>query len=142
MRRAPRKSENGIYDPNMTPLIDVSLVLVVILMVATPLALQSSIGVSRAAANGAKARPERTEWVEVTILSADRVRVNKEEVPRGALGSVLSARLGESATRRVLVRCDATVPHGAFVSVLDDAKEAGASGIAVVGGPATPGGPL
>jgi biopolymer transport protein ExbD len=49
MRRAPRKSENGIYEPNMTPLIDVSLVLVVILMVATPLALQSSIGVSRAA---------------------------------------------------------------------------------------------
>ena len=139
MRRAPRKSENGIYEPNMTPLIDVSLVLVVILMVATPLALQSSIGVSRAAAHGAKAQPERTEWVEVTILSGDRVRVNKEEVARGALSSVLAARLGESATRRVLVRCDDSVPHGAFVAVLDDAKEAGASGIAVVGGPAAGG---
>jgi len=135
MRRAPRKSENGIYEPNMTPLIDVSLVLVVILMVATPLALQSSIGVARASTNGAKATPERTEWVEVTIISADRVRVNREEVARGALSSVLAARLGESATRRVLVRCDDTVPHGAFVAVLDDAKEAGAAGIAVVGGP-------
>ena len=139
MRRAPRKSESGIYEPNMTPLIDVSLVLVVILMVATPLALQSSIGVSRASTNGAKATPERTEWVEVTILSADRVRVNREEVARGALASVLAVRLGESATRRVLVRCDDTVPHGAFVSVLDDAKEAGAAGIAVVGGPAAEG---
>jgi biopolymer transport protein ExbD len=59
MARKPRKGESGSYEPNMTPLIDVSLVLVVILMVATPLALQSSIGVSRAA-NGAKAQPERT----------------------------------------------------------------------------------
>ena len=142
MRRTPRKSEDGIYEPNMTPLIDVSLVLVVILMVATPLALQSSIAVSRASSNGAKAQPERTEWVEVTIVSADRVRVNREEVARGALASVLGVRLKESATRRVLVRCDATVPHGAFVSVLDDAKEAGASGIAVVGGPAAAGGTL
>ena len=136
MRRPRPPGETGIHEPNMTPLIDVSLVLVVILMVATPMAFQSSIAVSRASTSGAKADPARTEWIEVTILSADRVRVNREEVARGALASVLAVRLGESATRRVLVRCDDTVPHGAFVSVLDDAKEAGAAGIAVVGGPA------
>src|SRR6185369_16663658 len=105
----PRNRRNtrpdGIYEPNMTPLIDVSLVLVVILMVATPLALQSSIGVSRASANGRKALPERTEWIEVTIVSADRVLVNRDEVARGALESVLAKRLEGSATRRVLVRC-------------------------------------
>ena len=139
MARAPRRNESGIYEPNMTPLIDVSLVLVVILMVATPLALQSSIGVSRASAHGRKSQPERTEWVEVTIASADRVLVNRQEVPRGALESLLAARLGESATRRVLVRCDDRVPHGVFVEVLDDAKAAGAAGIAVVGGPADAG---
>ena len=119
---------------NMTPLIDVSLVLVVILMVATPLALQSSIGVSRAAANGQKAQPTRTEWVEVSILSAERVLVDRQEVPRSALGAVLQARLAASPTRRVLVRCDDAVPHGAFVSVLDEARMSGAAGIAVVGG--------
>ena len=139
MRKVRGPQETGIHEPNMTPLIDVSLVLVVILMVATPMAFQSSIAVSRAAASGQKAVPARTEWVEVTILSADRVRVNKEEVARGTLASVLAARLGESATPRVLVRCDDSVPHGAFVAVLDDAKEAGASGIAVVGGAAAGG---
>ena len=142
MRRERRTPETGIHEPNMTPLIDVSLVLVVILMVATPMAFQSSIVVSRAAASGQKAEPARTEWVEVTILSAERMRVNRQEVPRTALASELTARLRESATRRVLVRCDDTVPHGAFVSVLDDAKAAGASGIAVVGGPAAAGGTL
>ena len=38
-----RPATDGIYDPNLTPLIDVSLVLVVILLVATPMALQSGI---------------------------------------------------------------------------------------------------
>jgi biopolymer transport protein TolR len=134
MGRERRANEPGIYEPNMTPLIDVSLVLVVILMVATPMAFQSSIAVSRAAASGQKAEPARTEWIEVTILSADRVLVNRQEVPRTALASVLEARIRESATRRVLVRCDDAVPHASFVAVLDDAKACGAAGIAVVGG--------
>ena len=134
MRKVRGPRETGIHEPNMTPLIDVSLVLVVILMVATPMAFQSSIAVSRAAASGQKAVPARTEWVEVTIESADLVLVNKQEVPRAALGSVLAARLEQSPTRRVLVRCGDTVPHAAFVAVLDEAKACGASGIAVVGG--------
>ena len=119
---------------NVVPIIDVSLVLVVILMVATPLALQSSIAVSRASASGQNAKPTRTEWVEVTVLSAERVLVDRQEVPRSALAAVLQARLQDSPTRRVLVRCDDAVPHGAFVSVLDEARMAGATGIAVVGG--------
>ena len=138
MARARVPSDTGINEPNMTPLIDVSLVLVVILMVATPMAFQSSIAVSRASASGKEALPARTEWVEVTLLSADLVLVNKQEVPRSALVSVLEARLRESATRRVLVRCDDAVPHAAFVAVLDDAKASGAAGIAVVGGGGTP----
>ena len=134
MRKARGPHESGIHEPNMTPLIDVSLVLVVILMVATPMAFQSSIAVSRAAASGREAAPARTEWVEVTILTGDLVLVNKQEVPRVALAPVLKARLEQSPTRRVLVRCEDTVPHAAFVAVLDDAKACGASGIAVVGG--------
>jgi len=138
MRRARPPGEQGIHEPNMTPLIDVSLVLVVILMVATPMAFQSSISVSRAAASGKEALPARTEWVEVTIHSADLVRVNGQDVPRAALVSVLEAHLAESATRRVLVRCDDAVPHAAFVAVLDDAKACGAAGIAVMGSGGTP----
>ena len=118
MRKVRGSHENGIHEPNMTPLIDVSLVLVVILMVATPMAFQSSIAVSRAAASGRQADPARTEWVEVTILSDDAVLVNQQEVPRSALAPVLAARLDRSPTKRVLVRCADAVPHAAFVAVL------------------------
>jgi biopolymer transport protein ExbD len=134
VRKARGPHENGIHEPNMTPLIDVSLVLVVILMVATPMAFQSSIAVSRAAASGREAEPTRTEWIEVTIVSDEVVLVNEQEVPRAALGPTLAARLELSPTRRVLVRCGDAVTHAAFVAVLDEAKAQGAAGIAVLGG--------
>ena len=131
MRRFRRME--GIHEPNMVPLIDVSLVLVVILLVATPMALQSGIGVSRAASSGRKALPARTERIEVSILGADSIVVNRSMVARPALGARLKALLDESATREVVVRCDDRVAHGDFVAVLDEAKAQGAASIAVVG---------
>lgn len=124
----------GIYEPNMTPLIDVSLVLVVILMVATPLAFQSSIGVRNAAATG-KAAPElaRTERIEINVHGDGTVGVNRLIVPREALSVTLKPLLEQSSTRMLVVRCDDTVTHGQFVSVLDEAKGLGALQIAVVG---------
>jgi len=124
---------DGIHEPNMVPLIDVSLVLVVILLVATPMALQSGIAVSRGAASGRHAQPVRVERVEVVILAADSIVVNRAIVPRPALGARLRTLLEASATREVVVRCADRVPHGDFVAVLDEAKAQGASSIAVVG---------
>jgi biopolymer transport protein ExbD len=123
----------GIHEPNVVPLIDVSLVLVVILLVATPMALQSGIAVSRAASSGRKAQPVRVERVEITILAADSIVVNRAVVARQALGPRLRTLLTSSATRDVVVRCADRVPHGDFVAVLDEAKAQGAASIAVVG---------
>ena len=131
-RRRPRTID-GIYDPNLTPLIDVSLVLVVILLVATPMALQSSIGVSHAGESGRKGPTAPTARVEITILDPDHVIVNRAEVPRASLSAILRPLLAESPTRAVVVRCADAVPHGAFVSVLDEARADGAGSIAVVG---------
>ena len=123
----------GIHDPNMVPLIDVSLVLVVILLVATPMALQSGIAVSRAASSGKKSLPVRTERVEISILGSDSILVNRALVTRPALAATLRPLLETSATRQVVVRCSDQVPHGDFVAVLDEAKAQGAASIAVVG---------
>ncbi|HEX7077646.1 MAG TPA: biopolymer transporter ExbD [Candidatus Eisenbacteria bacterium] len=129
------RTPDGIYETNMTPLIDVSLVLVVILMITTPMAFQSSIAVQKAAAAGkAAALTTHTERVEITILSADSVLVNKELVPREHMNGILTSLLDLSATKTVIVRCHDAVPNGAFVNVLDEAKRCGAAQIAVVGG--------
>jgi biopolymer transport protein ExbD len=119
----------------MTPLIDVSLVLVVILMVATPMAFQSGIAVRNAATSGqAAVQRARAERVEITIVSADSILVNRDLVTRATLSGILKPLLAQSATKTVVVRCDGRVPHGSFVSVLDEAKSCGAVQIAVVGG--------
>lgn len=125
---------DGINDVNMTPLIDVSLVLVVILLVATPLAFQSSIALRSASASGRAAQQTtRSERVEMTLFADGRVQVNQAIVPRDELGPELEAALAASATRLVVVRCEDGVPHGAFVSALDEARVRGAGQIAVVG---------
>ena len=131
-KRAARAE--GIFEVNMTPLIDVSLVLVVILMVATPMAFQSSIAVKSAAASGKAAKlSSRAEWIEVSILGEDSVRVNRVVVRRSALESQITPLIAESPTRQVVVRCDDRVSHGTFVAVLDAAKSAGATHLAVMG---------
>ena len=135
MRRTRMRHEEAIHEPNMTPLIDVCLVLVIIILVSTPMAFQSSIGVQRAAKAGQKAAfTARSERVEITLVSPDVVVVNQNQIPRGSLTGLLKPLLDASATKLVVVRCGDGVSHGDFVSVLDDAKACGASQIAVVGG--------
>lgn len=134
-RRWRMRNPESIFEPNMTPLIDVCLVLVVILMVATPMAFQSSIGVQKAAKAGkAAAVAAKAERVEISILSADTVTVNQTTVVRKDLPLLLKPLLQLSATKTVIVHCADAVPHGAFVGVLDEAKQCGAAQIAVVGG--------
>lgn len=124
----------GIDDVNMTPLIDVSLVLVVILMVAMPMVFQSSIAVRNAAAGGREAPAvAQAERVDVAIVSEDSVRVNWMLIGRQQFPAVLGALLSRSADPIVVVECADMVSHGTFVGVIDDAKSCGAAQIAVVG---------
>ncbi len=117
----------------MTPLIDVSLVLVVILMVATPLAFQSGIAVSAAAASGPAPIQSLESRIELTVAADGTVQVNRDRVPRSELAAKLGPLLAGGTAGAVVVRCEDTVPHGAFVSVLDEARALGATRIAVVG---------
>ena len=130
-----RYSEPGIYEPNMTPLIDVSLVLVVILMVATPMAYQSGIAVNSASRSGKQAaQPSKVERIELAMFADQSVTVNRKTVPRDSLEIVLKPLILATPNAVVVLRCDDSVPHGDFVGVLDEARQLGATKIAVVGG--------
>jgi len=130
-----KRVPEGIHEVNMTPLIDVSLVLVVILMITTPMAFQSGIQIRNAASTGRAALQKvRAERIEITVVSQDSVIVNRTLMPRAALPGILRPLLDVSATKTVIVRCNDSVPHGSFVSVLDEAKSCGAAQIAVMGG--------
>jgi biopolymer transport protein ExbD len=121
-------------DVNMTPLIDVSLVLVVILLLATPLAFESSFGVRKTAATARSASEVKKEArIELAIESDSTVRVNRTTVPIDELGDFLAPLIAASSTRDVTVRCEDGVAHGTFVHVLDVSKLNGAKDIAIAG---------
>jgi len=118
----------------MTPLIDVSLVLVVMLLLLTPLAFESSIAVRRAAQSAkASEKKLKEERIELTVVSEDSVLVNRAMVARRDLSGVLEPMLDGRTDRRVVVSCDDQVAHGVFVDVLDRIKLSGAGEIAVLG---------
>jgi biopolymer transport protein ExbD len=129
-----RYAEPGIYEPNMTPLIDVSLVLVVILMVATPLAFQSGIQVNSASRSGKKAeQPEKVERIELAVATNGRVTVNRTTVARDSLERLLKPLILATPNSVVVLSCEDQVLHGEFVSVMDEARQLGATKIAIVG---------
>jgi biopolymer transport protein TolR len=130
----PQVDSGNLAEVNMTPLIDVSLVLVVILLLATPLAFESSFGVRKTAATARQASEEKKEArVELAIESDSAVRVNRNLVPLEDLGGVLAPLFAEGGSRNVTVKCADGVAHGTFVHVLDITKLNGAREIAVAG---------
>jgi len=132
--RSTHGTNGGIHEVNMTPLIDVSLVLVVMLLLLTPLAFESSIAVRRAAQSAkASEKKLKEERIELTVVSEDSVLVNRAMVARRDLSGVLEPMLDGRTDRRVVVSCDDQVAHGVFVDVLDRIKLSGAGEIAVLG---------
>lgn len=129
-----KRNTEPVNEINMTPLIDVSLVLVVMLLLLTPLAFESSIAVRKAAASARKSEnKEKEERVELKIVSEDSVIVNRSVVARNRLESALSPLLEGKVDKRVVIDCGDNVSHGAFVDVLDRTKLCGAGDIAVLG---------
>ena len=129
----PEKN-GGIHEINMTPLIDVSLVLVVMLLLLTPLAFESSIAVRKAAESAKTSEKKlKEERIEINVISGDSVLVNRNTVPRSGLLGVLGPMLKDREDRRVVIECGDHIKHGVFVDVLDQVKLSGAGEIAVLG---------
>ena len=125
-------AEGPLAEINTTPLIDVSLVLVVILMMATPLAFESSFGVR---GGTPLARPavagEPADRVELAITGENRVEVDGRPLAVDQLAGALLPLFAGRPGRDVAVSCADEVSHRAFVTVLDIAKSSGAGHIAV-----------
>jgi biopolymer transport protein ExbD len=126
--------EEGEFQVNMTPLIDVSLVLVVILLLLTPLALESGIWLNDKSADAATETALTTlPLLDVRLISEQAVEVAGQTLAREALLGVLGPLMADRKYRGVSIDCAGFVTHGAFVNVLDQARLSGASEIAVAG---------
>ena len=130
-----KQDDDGpLSEVNMTPLIDVSLVLVVILLLATPLAFEASLALKQSATAETDVSEEAiVAPLSVEILSDTEVKVGDMLYSVQSLPNAVSAQLALSKSREVAIRCAAEVSHGTFVQVVDIAKLSGAVGIAIAG---------
>ena len=122
--------EAGLHEINVTPFIDVMLVLLIIFMVAAPLATVNvplDLPVS-----SAQVQPDNQEPVIVSVQADLRLFVGDEEVDRASLGSNLDRMLKGDKNSRVFLRADKGVPYGDLMNVMDAMRTAGYQKIALV----------
>lgn len=131
MRRMTGERHGLITKVNMTPLIDVCLVLVIILLVTAPLIAVADLPVNLPQAQTREAEDERN--VSITLATDGELAVDEQHVTRDALGATLSARLAEKGNDNVLVvvRADSNAPYSAVRDILDQARASGAQRIAI-----------
>ncbi len=129
MRVHSKKS--GIFaEINMIPLIDVSLILLIIFMVITPFLVQSQIQVNLPkASSGSKTADE--EVLKVQIAANGEVAVDGKKVKLQRLEKELILRFSKSFKKTVLVEADRSVEVEKVVTVLDIAKKLGAGKIGI-----------
>jgi biopolymer transport protein ExbD len=131
MRRRNAPRQELITRVNVTPIIDVALVLVIILLVTAPMLSVADLPVNLPAAHTREAEDERN--VSVTLSSGGHVAVDEEVVERAALRAHLATRLKEPGNEAVLVvvRADEGAPYSAVRDLLADARAAGARRLAI-----------
>ena len=116
---------------NVTPIIDVALVLVIILLITAPMitALNMEIDLPQA-----KTRSIEDEVrLSITLGKSGELAVDDEIVAPEHLKRLLVKRISESSNENILVivRADGTTPHGVVKEIINDARSAGAKRIAV-----------
>lgn len=119
---------------NVTPLVDVMLVLVVILIITAPL-LASSIRLELPRADGTQAG-EAPRFVTVTLDKAGQAFLNDKPVTAPELAEQLAAVARANRDTEIQLRADQGLPYGRVVEVMGAAHAAGLSRIGFVAEPA------
>ncbi len=123
------QTRSSLADINITPLVDVVLVLLVIFMITVPV-LQSGIEVSVPKTRTVKEITEQR--MVVTIDRDQQVFLGDKPVNIHDLATKLRQPGDESSKRVIYLRADERVPFGAFATVMDAVKQAGITNISIV----------
>ncbi len=130
MKRDAPNEDAIVSGINVTPLVDVCLVLVIIFMVTAPMMADPVIKVDLPQARTREG--EEREKVTVTLAKDGRIALDQKEYSSlDALEPDLRYRLAMSETKLVVLRADAGARHGRLTEIMFKAKEAGAAHLTI-----------
>ena len=122
---------NELHEINVTPFIDVILVLLIIFMIAAPLATVD-ISVDLPAANAEpSARPDKPLFL--TLKSDLSLTLGNDAFSRATLGDALDQAAAGDKQQRVFLRADKAVPYGDLMTLMNELRSAGYLHVALVG---------
>ena len=115
---------------NVTPLVDVMLVLLIIFMVTAPM-MQMGVEVNLPKAE-TKSLAAKEDTLVVSIEQSGRTTINATEIAPDQLTDKLNTMLAGRAKREVFLKADTTVPYGEVVKVMAQIKGAGVERLGMV----------
>jgi biopolymer transport protein TolR len=123
------RTETSLSDINVTPFVDVVLVLLIIFMVTAPV-LQSGIEVNVPKTRTVKQISD--ERLVISITKGQEVYLNNDHVKLDELGDLLHQKIRDPRGQALYVRADKDVAFGAFATVMSTVQAAGITNISVV----------
>jgi biopolymer transport protein TolR len=111
---------------NVTPMVDVMLVLLIIFMVITPM-LQNKVQIDMAKVDNATAMPDadKDDAIVVAVTRDGGIFLGQNKVDPSQLGSMVRDKLADKTDKTIYVRADARAQYRAVEDAIDDVRTAG-----------------
>ena len=123
-----------VSDINVTPLVDVMLVLLIVFMVAAPL-MASGVKVDLPTSNAKPLKEEKLP-IAISLTGEGKIYIDKNEVSKTTLVAALKQATAGDLERRINIRGDKTLAYGKVIETMGQINDAGFSKIALVSEPA------
>lgn len=136
--RSRGRRTGGSYRPmaeiNVTPMVDVMLVLLIIFMVSAPL-LTAGVPVDLPNSKAKSIQNPDDKPIELSVDADGNVYLGKTEIKKAALVSILEPMMEGDEERRIYIRADQAIAYGAVMEVLGILNSAGFSKVALISKP-------